>query len=155
MRLRILRLLVTATALISSHAMAHHSAVIFDVAQTMERTGKVILFTLRNPHLILNIEVTNEEGETELWRLEGQGIGEMQAMGFDRGSIKEGDEITVRLNPLRSGRPGGLVLGLLGADGRAYNMEPAEEEVTLLYPALMEYVPPPAGETWQMREQKT
>ncbi len=148
------RLLFSAVV-VAGQAMAHHSAVVFDVGETLERTGKVTLFTLRNPHLILNMEVTNAQGETELWRMEGQGISEMQAMGFDRGSVKEGDEITVRLNPLKSGQPGGLVLGLIGADGRAYNMEPAETEVALVYPALMEYVPPPAGETWQQREQKT
>jgi len=147
--------LLLAAVVVAGQALAHHSAVVFDVGETLERTGKVTLFTLRNPHLILNMEVTNAQGETELWRMEGQGISEMQAMGFDRGSVKEGDEITVRLNPLKSGQPGGLVLGLIGADGRAYNMEPAETEVALVYPALMEYVPPPAGETWQQREQKT
>ena len=147
--------LLLAAVVVAGQTLAHHSAVVFDVGETLERTGKVTLFTLRNPHLILNMEVTNAEGETELWRMEGQGISEMQAMGFDRGSVKEGDEITVRLNPLKSGQPGGLVLGLIGADGRAYNMEPAETEVALVYPALMEYVPPPAGETWQQREQKT
>ena len=94
--------------------MAHHSAVVFDVSKNIEITGTTTLFTLRNPHLILNMEVTNEEGEVELWRLEGQGISAMQAMGFGRGSINVGDEITVRMNPLRSGAPGGLVLGLIG-----------------------------------------
>ena len=142
--------------LFGATAMAHHSAVVFDVTRTIEKTGKVTLFTLRNPHLILGMETTNADGEAEEWKMEGQGIGEMQAMGFDRGSITVGDTITVRLNPMRSGEPGGLVLGLRGADGRAYNMEPvAEATVTQLYPALMPYVPPPAGETWQMREQKT
>jgi hypothetical protein len=60
MRLRIHRLLLAVTVLITFQAMAHHSAVVFDVTQTMVKTGKVTLFTLRNPHLILNMEVTNE-----------------------------------------------------------------------------------------------
>ena len=141
----IFKVLLVLSAFFASLTNAHHSAVVFDVSQSIEVTGKATRFTLRNPHLILNIEVTNEEGEVELWRLEGQGISGMQAMGFDRGSIYIGDEITVRMNPLRSGEPGGLVLGLIGGDGRSYNMEPGQEEVRQVYPALMPYVPPPVG----------
>ena len=108
----IFKVLLVLSAFFASLTNAHHSAVVFDVSKNIEITGKTTRFTLRNPHLILNIEVTNEEGEVELWRLEGQGISAMQAMGFDRGSVNVGDEITVRMNPLRSGEPGGLVLGL-------------------------------------------
>jgi len=143
--------------LVSINAMAHHSAVVFDEEKVEQITGKVTLFTLRNPHLILSVEVAGDNGDPEIWKLEGQGIGAMQAMGFDRGSITAGDNITVRISPLKNGTPGGLVLGLIGADGRAYNMDPPEEEeeVRLVYPALMPFEPPPAGETWEMREQKT
>ena len=140
----------------SLNAMAHHSTVVFDVDKTSLITGEVTRFTLRNPHMILTVEVNNEDGEAETWKLEGQGIGAMQAMGFDRGSIKAGDKITVKISPLKTGEPGGLVLGLTGADGRAYNMESADtEEVRQVYPALMTYVAPPAGETWELREMKT
>jgi hypothetical protein len=135
---------------------AHHSTVVFDEAKTELITGEVTRFVLRNPHMILSVDVPNANGEAVLWKLEGQGIGAMQAMGFDRNSITAGDIITVKISPLKNGASGGLVLGLIGADGRAYNMEvEEEEEQRQIYPALMTYVPPPAGETWQMREEKT
>ncbi len=135
---------------------AHHSTVVFDEAKTELITGEVTRFVLRNPHMILSVEVPDDNGKAVLWKLEGQGIGAMQAMGFDRDSITAGDIITVKISPLKNGTPGGLVLGLIGADGRAYNMEvEEEEEQRQVYPALMTYVPPPAGETWQMREEKT
>src|SRR6056300_274509 len=135
---------------------AHHSTVVFDEAKTELITGEVTRFVLRNPHMILSVDVPNVNGEAVLWKLEGQGIGAMQAMGFDRNSITAGDIITVKISPLKNGASGGLVLGLIGADGRAYNMEvEEEEEQRQIYPALMTYVPPPAGETWQMREEKT
>jgi len=135
---------------------AHHSTVVFDEARTELITGEVTRFVLRNPHMILSVDVPNANGEAVLWKLEGQGIGAMQAMGFDRNSITAGDIITVKISPLKNGASGGLVLGLIGADGRAYNMEvEEEEEQRQIYPALMTYVPPPAGETWQMREEKT
>jgi hypothetical protein len=93
----VFKVLLVLSVFFASLVSAHHSAVVFDVGEIIEKTGKTTLFTLRNPHLILNMEVTNEEGEVELWRLEGQGISGMQAMGFDRGSINVGDTITVRI----------------------------------------------------------
>ena len=149
------KMLFCTLLLLNFDASAHHSTVVFDEGKTELITGEVTRFVLRNPHMILSVDVPDEDGEAVLWKLEGQGIGAMQAMGFDRDSITAGDIITVKISPLKNGRPGGLVLGLIGADGRAYNMEIEEEEVRQVYPALMTFVPPPAGETWQMREEKT
>ncbi|MDE0004343.1 MAG: DUF6152 family protein [Rhodospirillaceae bacterium] len=135
---------------------AHHSAVVFDETTTIQRTGTVSEFIFRNPHLIIRLHVPDEDGETVTWNIEGQSIAGMQAMGFDRNSIAVGDEITVKMYPLKSGQPGGLVEGLIGADERAYNMDaPAASPRRQTYPALMAWVPPPEGETWQERERKT
>ena len=151
----IIKMLFCTLVLLNFQVSAHHSAVVFDETKTQLIKGEVTRFVLRNPHMILSVDVPDENGELVEWKLEGQGIGAMQAMGFDRGSISAGDNITVKISPMRNGTPGGLVLGLIGADGRAYNMEVEEEEQRQVYPALMTYVPPPAGETWQMREEKT
>jgi hypothetical protein len=134
---------------------AHHSAVVFENDRTILQTGVVSEFIFRNPHLIIRLDVTDDSGGTQTWNIEGQSIAGMQAMGFDRGSIAVGDEITMKIFPLRSGRPGGLVEGLIGADGRAYNMEAPQSAQRQTYPALLEWVPPPEGETWQEREAKT
>ena len=141
---------------VSYPGFAHHSSVVFDNTTTILQTGTVSEFIFRNPHLIIGLEVLDENGETVTWNIEGQSIAAMQAMGFDRNSIEIGDEITMKIYPLRSGQPGGLVEGLIGADGRAYNMDaPVASARRQTYPALMEWVPPPEGETWQERERKT
>ncbi len=140
----------------SDSGFTHHSSVVFDNTATILKTGTVSEFIFRNPHLIIGLEVPDENGETVTWNIEGQSIAAMQAMGFDRNSIEIGDEITMKIYPLRSGQPGGLVEGLIGANGRAYNMDaPAPSAHRQTYPALMEWVPPPEGETWQERERKT
>jgi hypothetical protein len=105
--------------------------------------------------MIIRLDVPDESGDPVTWNIEGQSIAGMQAMGFDRNSITVGDEVTIKMYPLRSGRPGGLIEGMIGADGRAYNMEAPRSAQRQTYPALMEWVPPPAGETWQEREAKT
>ena len=137
----IIKMLFCTLVLLNFQVSAHHSAVVFDETKTQLIKGEVTRFVLRNPHMILSVDVPDENGELVEWKLEGQGIGAMQAMGFDRGSISAGDNITVKISPMRNGTPGGLVLGLIGADGRAYNMEVEEEEQRQVYPALMTYVP--------------
>tara|TARA_R110002049_G_scaffold138781_11_gene299226 strand:- start:10499 stop:11800 length:1302 start_codon:yes stop_codon:yes gene_type:complete len=137
---------------------AHHSAVVFDGETSIQKTGTVTQFIWRNPHLIINMEVLNEAGEKVLWKIEGQSIAAMTKAGFKRDVIAVGDKITVKMHPLTSGAPGGLIQGLIAADGTPYSMggdSDAPEEPRLVYPALMPYEPPPAGETWQDRERKT
>ena len=153
-RVALLTLLISCYA---SSALAHHAAVVFDRTKSIERSGKVTQFIWRNPHLIIGLEVEGENGETVNWKIEGQAISALRQAGFDRDVVDVGDEITVRMAPLKTGKPGGLIQGMIAADGRSYSMDnteaPARER--LQYPALMAWVPPPEGETWQMREKKT
>ncbi len=144
-------------------SLAHHSAVAFDKTKTQVVSGKVTRFIWRNPHLSVTLDVTSEDGNTEEWRIEGGSTREMVANGFDRESLQEGDEVTVLINPLKAGGIGGLMQGLTLADGKSFGMEsasyatapanPLTSERQL--PSLTEYVPPPAGETWQKREART
>jgi hypothetical protein len=154
---RLLMALTSWTVIFASfYSAAHHSAVVFDLTEPVIKSGTVTEFIMRNPHMILTMDVVNGEGVTEEWGVEGQGIAGMQAMGFNRTSVEVGDEITVKMYPMKSGRPGGLIEGMIGADNTAYNMEPSPSEpARQVYPALMEWIPAPEGETWQDREEKT
>lgn len=144
-------------------SMAHHAATVFDRKASIQKTGKVSKFIYRNPHLIINMEVDNGNGGVDLWKIEGQSIAALRQKGFVRTSIKEGDEITVRMRPLKSGEHGGLLQGLIGADGTAYSMDgsevtPQEDASTgerLAAPALVEFVAPPEGDDWRAREKRT
>jgi hypothetical protein len=140
---------------------AHHSAIVFDGTKTIEVTGEVSEFIYRNPHLIIGLDVADDSGNTVLWKIEGQSVAMLRRVGFDRTTVKVGDNVTVKINPMKAGNPGGLLQGLVAADGIAYSMDDSAEpspEATrdrLEAPSLVEFVPPPEGETWQIREEKT
>jgi len=138
-------------------ALTHHASVVFDSQKSIQKTGTVTHFVWRNPHLIINLDVVDDDGEKVLWKIEGQSISAMRNAGFDRDDVSVGDVITVKMHPLKNGTPGGLIQGLIGADGTAFSMDDsaAPERQRLVYPALMPWTPPPEGETWQMREKKT
>ena len=74
-------------ALAAGTAMAHHSAVVFDEAASVQKTGTVTQFIYRNPHLIITLEVNDDAGNPEVWKIEGQSIAAMRESGFDRESL--------------------------------------------------------------------
>ena len=102
---------------------------------------------MRNPHMIITMDVTDESAQVATWNIEGQSIAGMTAMGFNRESVSVGDTVTIKMYPLKTGEPGGLIEGMIGADGKSYNMEAPRSARRQVYPALMEWVPPPEGET--------
>ena len=119
-------LVLTTLLTIGTPSLAHHSAVAFDRNETIVVSGTVTKFVWRNPHLVINIDVA-KDGKTELWQIEGGSTTEMVGNGFTRDSMTPGDQITVMVNPLKSGKPGGLLQGLTLADGTAYGMEYPDE----------------------------
>ena len=90
------QLFLTAAAILglNGYAVAHHSAVAFDKEKTVEVSGEVTRFVWRNPHMAINMEVTNASGEAELWKIEGPGTTVLSRQGFNRSSINNGDSIT-------------------------------------------------------------
>lgn len=87
-------------------AYAHHSFAMFS-DESIEVRGVVQEFKFTNPHTFILLEVTDEEGETIVWNLEGSSPSGLSRQGWRTGTLEPGDEIVVMINPLRSGAPGG------------------------------------------------
>lgn len=103
-----------------STGRAHHSHSMFDTSMEVTITGAVTTFSYRNPHVFLYVDVKNEKGELVSWAVEMSNITNMQARGIFRSTFKAGDVVTVKLNPLKDGRPGGNYTSVIAADGKAY-----------------------------------
>ncbi len=104
---------------VTGSASAHHSAVAFDLEKPLVSvTGKVLQFIWRSPHTSINMEVTNDKGETEIWKWEGAGTVALVKSGVTRETITPGLTLTVTGNPLRDGSPGGLMRAIKFEDGK-------------------------------------
>jgi hypothetical protein len=111
--LRVLGLL----ALISSaSAWAHHSFAMFDQTKTVTLKGSVIEFQWTNPHAFLHVEVV-EGGKKTAWHVELNSPNNLRRQGWRATSVKAGDMVTVKINPLRDGTPGGLFNSVTLPDG--------------------------------------
>ena len=108
MRSQLTALLVGgAFAAASSAASAHHSFAMFDAQHPIEISGTVKEFRFVSPHTILIVDVEGEDGSIKSWILEGGAPGLQAREGLTSKSLKPGDEIVVKINPLHSGAEGG------------------------------------------------
>jgi hypothetical protein len=92
-------------------APAHHSFTVFDTQHPLELTGTVQEFRFASPHSLILLEVKGENGKTTIWTLEGASPSILVRDGWSSRSLKAGDEVTVTIDPLRSGAPGGAWIG--------------------------------------------
>jgi hypothetical protein len=90
-----------------SAALAHHSFAMFDAEHPLEIAGTVKEFRFVSPHTILIVTVKGQDGAAKDWILEGGAPGMLVRDGINSKALKPGDEITVKINPLHSGDPGG------------------------------------------------
>ncbi|KPL69456.1 hypothetical protein SZ64_15890 [Erythrobacter sp. SG61-1L] len=102
---------------IAAPAMAHHSFAMFDQKKVMTLVGTVTEFQWTNPHAFIEIDVPSG-GKVTHWSIELNSPNNLKRQGWSRTSLKTGDKITLRMNPLRDGKKGGLFLDLKKADGK-------------------------------------
>jgi hypothetical protein len=88
-------------------AWAHHSFAVFDIQHPLELQGTVQEFKFTSPHAFIVLEVKAPDGTPMIWNLEGASPSILIRNGWSSQSLKSGDEITLSIDPLRSGAPGG------------------------------------------------
>jgi hypothetical protein len=98
-------------------AMGHHSFAMFDQNKEKTVTGVVEKFAWTNPHVMLDLKVQDKQGKSMHYRIESASVNLLMRQGWKVGAVKHGDRITAVFNPLKDGRPGGLLVRLVRADG--------------------------------------
>ncbi len=103
----------------SSPATAHHGAAQFenDPAKRLVLKGTVVEWLWANPHCFLQFDVQGEDGQTVRWVVETSNPPDMVNRGWSIRSFKAGDEVTVTVRPVKSGRPVGSVIQVEFANG--------------------------------------
>ena len=92
----------------ASLAVAHHSFAAFDVTTQKEITGTVKKFDWTNPHTWVWVDVKNDHGGVDTWAFEGMSPNFLARRGWNRETLKPGDEITVAFRPMKNGDKGGM-----------------------------------------------
>ena len=81
---------------------AHHSvAANFDQSKTLDVTGKVKKFAIRNPHSEITLEVAKPGGGVEEFHVEWSDKNALQRRTVPVSKIRVGDTVTINVNPSR------------------------------------------------------
>jgi len=96
MRMTLATLLIGAMTATASPALAHHAfAAEFDADQPITLTGTITRVEWINPHAWLHMDVEDEDGNVESWRIEAGSPNTLVRRGLTRESILPGTEIIV------------------------------------------------------------
>ena len=98
---------------------AHHGAAAFenDPAKRLTLKGTVVEWFWANPHCFLQFDVKGEDGNVVRWVTETSNPPDMINRGWSIRSLKPGEEVTVLVRPVKSGKPVGSVISVTKADG--------------------------------------
>ncbi len=117
---RVLAAVALAAVGLSSPALSHHSFAVFDRTRQMTVTGVVKEFQWTNPHSWIQLLVTDKDGATQEWSLEGGSPSILVRNGWKRTSLQPGDRVSILIYPLKTGEAGGSFLEVHKADGSVF-----------------------------------
>jgi hypothetical protein len=115
---RVLVVAAAAACLCGAPARAHHSGAGVDRTRTVTVTGVVRDFRWTNPHSWIDLEVAGDTGAPTLWSIEMNPPPYLIRAGWKSTSLKAGDKVSVTLNPIRTGEPGGIFVSVTLPDGK-------------------------------------
>jgi len=99
--------------------LAHHgTGASYDMNKQVTLKGIITEFAWTNPHCQLYFDVTDEKGTVVHWAGETNSPGVLMDAGWNKRSVKPGDEITITVSPSKAGTPVGVIRKIVLPDGR-------------------------------------
>jgi hypothetical protein len=91
-----------AVALATPVVLAHHSAAAFDTQKQVTINGVIKSYRYANPHVLLLVDVKQEDGSTVTMDVEAGAASVLNGLGFTKDALKVGDLVTISGNPSRA-----------------------------------------------------
>jgi hypothetical protein len=98
-------------------SLAHHSFAMFDLQKQVTVSGTVKQFQWTNPHAYIQLVAKDDSGRDVEWSLEMGAPMYLYARGWRPRTLRAGMRINAVINPLRNGRPGGVVRDVTDTEG--------------------------------------
>jgi len=120
MRIRLFALVSLFAGLlaISGPALAHHAWHGYDMANLTTVKGTVTQFDWANPHVWIYLEVKDERADGEKWNAGGPSPSRMANTGWDKDTLKPGDQITAIGHRISDGTNNLRLVKVVLSDGR-------------------------------------
>jgi hypothetical protein len=97
---------------------AHHGrGESFDMNTELTLNGRVSEVRWRNPHVTIYLDVVDDAGNTVTWGFENSNVSTLARQGYNRNTLRIGQEVTAIVNPSAAGAPLGIVVAVILEDG--------------------------------------
>src|ERR1700687_2731549 len=88
--------------------LAHHGNVAYAEIHPITIAGTVTEVVWANPHVQIFLGVKDDKGKIVNWGIESQSPGILHRNGWNKTSLKPGDQIAITLAPSKNGAPVGF-----------------------------------------------
>ena len=89
----------------TNQAVAHHSFAASFIDERIETQGVVERYIFKNPHVIIYLNVTDQEGNDTRWMVEGAAATSFRSSGWSNETIVPGEYVHVSGRAGRDGKP--------------------------------------------------
>src|ERR1700688_702173 len=115
-------LLVVGMVAVCVPVFAHHgSRISYDLTKPVTMKGTVSSFGWQNPHVFLGFDAKDDNGNVTNWGAEmAENPHQLAMRGWDKDTLKPGDQITVTVFPSKTGAPRGFLSKLVLNDKVIY-----------------------------------
>ena len=120
-RLIVAFILVVCAFVVSRPILAHHSSAAYDMEHPVNMKGVVTNMEWTNPHVFIFLNVKDDNGSVEEWRVEGNSPNMLVRTGWKREMIKAGDQLLVNGAPAKNGSKVMRLITLTLANGQKYD----------------------------------
>jgi hypothetical protein len=104
---------------LAAPASAHHAFNMFALDQVVTVQGTVKTYDFKMPHVWIYMVIPSKTGAgTEEWGFEAHSPNLVARKGWNVGTLKPGDKITMRMHPMKDGSKAGSVIDVTLADGK-------------------------------------
>ena len=117
--------ILIAVACFAMPAFAHHSDAALDMNVEVSFEGRVVEYSLRNPHAYFTVEAQGTDGAPVQWNVQMASSITMRRLGWTADSLALGESVRVSVRPARDGRPYGLLNSITKANGEALVSSPS------------------------------
>ena len=109
--------------MVTGPVFAHHGRSNYDMSYTATVKGVVTAFEWINPHALIYVDSTDENGKVEKWIAETNSPNTLNRQGWTRNTVKPGDQITLVGHRVKGGANYINFSKIIFADGR--ELDPA------------------------------
>lgn len=118
MKLRTFVVLLAAFV-VAAPVFAHHGrGRAYDMKNPVTLKGTVSLVKWQNPHVLIYMDVKDPSGKVVTWGFENSNVHTLATQGYNRNTLKLGQEITAIVNPAVNGEPLGIIVKVILSDGK-------------------------------------